>query len=91
MKALFVLTILQLVAAREDARLGGEIDESHLDMAKRDFHARKVDGALGAMMVPRADPGAVASEICGYQGGQISSYIPHLPAPRCHLCLNCLQ
>jgi hypothetical protein len=73
MRALFVFVILQLVVVRGDARFRRENDQPQLDVERRGFHGRQENGPLGAMMAPRADPGAVASEICGFLGGEIST------------------
>jgi hypothetical protein len=65
MRTSLVLIILQLVAVRGDARLRRDIDEPQLGVARREFYGRQNNG------------GAIASEICGFLGGEISS---------CHIC-----
>lgn len=73
MRTLFILFILHLIAVRGDARLRREIDELYAGVEGSEFNPRREEGALGAMLAPRLDPGAVASNICGYLGGQPSS------------------
>lgn len=74
MKTLFVLFILQLASVRGDSRLEREIDEPHPVPERGEVNAREENGALGAMIAPRADPVAVPSQYCGYLGGDPSSY-----------------
>jgi hypothetical protein len=73
MRTLFILFTLHLIAVRGDARLRREIDEPYAGVEGSEFNPRREEGILGAMLALRSDPGAVASNICGYLGGQPSS------------------
>jgi hypothetical protein len=61
MRTLLVLAILQLVALRVDAHLRGEIDEAQLGVAKHEFPGRQANDEV------------IASQICGWLGGEIGS------------------
>jgi len=61
MRSLVVIVILQLVAVRGDAHVRREINELQLGAARHHFHGRQDNG------------GTIASEICGWLGGEISA------------------
>jgi hypothetical protein len=73
MRSLFFLLILRLATVKGDARLRRENYELHAIVERGDFSPPKEDGAVTAIIEQRADAGAVASDVCGFLGGQISA------------------
>jgi hypothetical protein len=73
MRILLTLAIIHLVAVGGEARIVEGNYTSQRGVEIRGFHGGQANEAVGAIMAPRSDQGAVATQICGFLGGQISS------------------
>jgi len=67
------LAVFHLVAVGGEARIVGGNDISRPNVEIRGFHGGQANEAVEAIMAPRSDPGAIATQICGFLAGQISS------------------